>query len=220
MKPARLFLLLVYAACCCTAMAQNTESPATFFSFDFPGATNTQATAINIGGKIVGRYFSTDGVQHGFLLNGTQFKSIDVPGATLTDVDWINRYDQISGSYNTSDGKTHGYLLSKGLFTTIDYPGAQTTTAFGIGDNDDVVGIETGSDGVTHGYLLKHGTFSSINFPGATATLPTMVVGQRIVGGYFIGAARATATFFSAVWTQQAIWSVMSLLRTETSMVF
>lgn len=186
MKPVRLLVLLVFAACSCAAMAQNANQPATFFSFDFPGAINTQATAINIGGKIVGRYTSTDGVQHGFLLNGTQFKSIDIAGATLTDVTWINRYDQISGSYSTSDGNSHGFLLSPGVFTTINDPGAQSTLGFGIGDNDDVVGIAFPNN-VLQGYLLKHGTFSSITFPGATATLPTMVVGQRIVGGYFIG---------------------------------
>lgn len=190
MKPIGLFLLLVCAACSSTTMAQNALPPATFFSFDFPGATNTQATAINVGGKIVGRYFSTDGVQHGFLLNGTHFESIDVPGATSTDVTWINVYDQISGSYATSDGKTHGFLSSPGVFTTINKPGAPTTTiTFGIGDNDNVVGIDFDSKGVLHGYLLQHGTFSSVTFPGATATLPTMVVGQNIVGGYSIGTA-------------------------------
>jgi hypothetical protein len=168
------------------AMAQAAPPPATFFSFDFPGATNTQATAINVAGKIVGRYISTDGVQHGFLLNGTQFKSLDV-GATFTDVTWINRYDQISGSYNTSDGKTHGFVMSAGVFTTIDYPGAQTTLGFGVGDNGDVVGIAIDSNGVLHGYLLRHGMFSLVNFPGASSTLPAMVIGQTIVGGYFVG---------------------------------
>jgi hypothetical protein len=189
MKPVRLFLLLVCAACSCTAMAQNAKQPATFSSFDFPGATNTQATAINIGGKIVGRYTSKDGVHHGFLRTGTHYKSIDVAGATLTDVTWINRYNQISGSYTTSDCKSHGFVLSSGVVTTINYPGALNTYGYGIGDNGDVVGIEIRSNNVVHGYLLKGGTFSSINFPGATASLPTMVVAQRIVGGYFIGSA-------------------------------
>jgi len=168
-------------------MAQNEKQPAAFFPFDYPGATNTQATAINIGGKIVGRYTSTDGVQHGFLLNGTHYNSIDVAGATLTDVTWINRYGQISGSYTTSDGKNHGFVLSAGVVTTINYPGALGTFGFGIGDNGDVVGIEIRKNNVVHGYLLKGGTFSSINFPGATGSFPTMVVGSRIVGGYFIG---------------------------------
>jgi hypothetical protein len=196
MKRVRLCLLLACATLCSLALAQtgNTSGasqalpPATFFSFDFPGATNTQATAINIKGKIVGRYISTDGVQHGFLLNGTQFKSIDIASATFVDVTWINRYDQISGTYNTSDGKTHGFVLSPGVFTTFDYPGAQATFGFGVGDNGDIVGIAF-PKGVLRGFLLKHGTFISINFPGATATLPAMVVGQTIVGGYSIGTA-------------------------------
>ena len=189
------FLLFACMTLCCLAPAQTGASgssaavpPATFFSFDFPGATNTQATAINIKGKIVGRYISSDGVQHGFSLNGTQFKSIDVAGATFVDVTWINRYDQISGSYATSDGNTHGFVLSPGVFTTIDYPGAQTTFGFGVGDDGDVVGIAF-PNGVLKGYLLRHGAFSLITFPGADSTLPTMVVGQNMVGGYSIGAA-------------------------------
>jgi hypothetical protein len=70
MKQLRLFLLFACTTLCCLAAAQSGSSsgvsptvpPATFFSFDFPGATDTQATALNIGGKIVGRYVSTDGL--------------------------------------------------------------------------------------------------------------------------------------------------------------
>jgi hypothetical protein len=52
-----------------------------FVSFDFPGSTNTQATAITPSGEIVGRYFSSDGRQHGFVLSKGAFTSLDVPGA-------------------------------------------------------------------------------------------------------------------------------------------
>jgi len=145
MRKILISLLLGCITLCCLAPAQTAASgssaavpPASFFSFDFPGAINTQATAINIGGKIVGRYTSTDGLQHGFLLNGTQYKSIDIAGATYTDVTWINRYDQISGTYTSSDGSTHAFVLSPGVFTTIDYPGAQATLGFGVGDDGDV----------------------------------------------------------------------------------
>ena len=193
MRKVLISLLLACMTLCCLAPAQTGASrssapvpPATFFSFDFPGATNTQATAINIEGKIVGRYTSADGSQHGFLLNGTQFKSIDVAGATSTDVTWINRYDQVSGTYNTLDGSAHAFVLSPGVFTTIDFPGTQATLGFGVGDDGDVVGIAF-PNGLLKGYLVRHGAFSTLTFPGADSTLPTMAVGQRIVGGYFTG---------------------------------
>lgn len=158
-----------------------------FTSFDFPGAINTQATAITPSGDIVGRYFSADGREHGFLKSGGNFTSIDVPGAkTFTDLTWINPQGQIVGSYDSADGKTHAYLLSGGTFTTIDDPGAQTTIGFGIGANGDILGLEI-TNGILHGYLLDKstGNFSLIDFPGAQGTLPTMEAAGRIVGGYF-----------------------------------
>jgi hypothetical protein len=69
-----------------------------FSSFDFPGAIDTQATAITPSGNIVGRYTSSDGKQHGFLLASGKFRSIDFPGATATDVTWINPRGQIVGA--------------------------------------------------------------------------------------------------------------------------
>ena len=69
-----------------------------FVSFDFPGSTNTQATAITPSGEIVGRYFSSDGRQHGFVLNEGGFTSLDVPGASFTDAAWINSRGNIVGS--------------------------------------------------------------------------------------------------------------------------
>jgi len=154
-------------------------------SFDFPGAVNTQATAITPSGDIVGRDTSQDGVQHGFLRSGGKFRSIDFPGSSSTDVTWINPRGQIVGDYIGSDGKQHGLLLSAGKFTTIDYPNAQFTAAFGIGATGEVVGIQGDSAGILHGFLLRAGSFSSIDFPGATGTLPTMISAGRIVGGYF-----------------------------------
>jgi uncharacterized membrane protein len=156
-----------------------------FISFDFPGAIDTQATAITPTGEIVGRYTSADGMQHGFLLRAGQFTSIDFPDATLTDVSWINPNGQIVGGYHGPDNIMHGFLLSGGQFTTIDCPGAQSTVAYGISSTGDIVGVETDAAGVLHGFLLRGGNFSVIDFPGAMSTLPTMIIGRHVVGGYF-----------------------------------
>lgn len=161
------------------------ENPNTaFISFDFPGAVNTQATAITPTGQIVGRYITSDGVQHGFLLNNGKFKSIDIPNSTFTDVAWMNPTGAMVGTYTLSDGISHGFVLSAGGFTSFDYPGASATLGFGISPTGDVVGIEFDSDGSLHGYLLTHGRFSRLDFPGANATLPTMIIGGLIIGGY------------------------------------
>jgi hypothetical protein len=188
-------------------------------SFDFPGAIDTQATGITAFGAIVGRYISADGTTHGFLKVGNSFISIDFPGAVATDTTWINTEGQIVGSYNSADGRSHGYLLSDGKFTQIDYPGADSTTSFGISPSGDIVGLWSPAPGSLHGYLFSKGRFSTIDFPGALWTLPTMIVGDRIIGG--ISTLTSRLTGFSCkqeifkVSTAQAIpvyFSVVSIL--------
>jgi len=153
-------------------------------SFDYPGATNTQATGITPSGDIVGRYISADGAHHGFLLARGKFKPINFPGATLTDVNWIDPRGQIVGDYLDASGKGHGFLLMAGAFTTIDYPNAMWTDVFGIGANGDVIGIYGDSLGNIHGYLFRKANFTTIDVPGANGSLPTMIAAGRIVGGY------------------------------------
>jgi hypothetical protein len=155
-----------------------------FSSFDFPGAIDTQATAITPSGNIVGRYTSSDGKQHGFLLASGKFRSIDFPGATATDVTWINPRGQIVGGYVASDGRHHGFLLVGTRFTTIDYPDAQGTTLFGIGATGDIIGIQSDAGGSLHGFLLRGGSFTAIDVPGSAFTLPTVISAGRIAGGY------------------------------------
>jgi YVTN family beta-propeller protein len=161
---------------------------------NYPGAANTQATAITPAGEIVGRYFSSDGKQHGFILRGGQYAPVDVPTATnSTDVAWVNDRGEIVGTFGDAHG-AHAYALSKGKFTTIDYPGADpantATLGFGISNAGDVVGVEfVGGDFIRgHGYVFSHGAFSLIDYPGAVGTFPTMILdSNRIVGAYFGG---------------------------------
>jgi YVTN family beta-propeller protein len=162
-----------------------------FSSFDYPGATNTQAAAITTSGEIVGRYLSVDGRQHGFRLRHELFVSIDAPNASSTDVAWVNGRDDVVGSYSDANG-THAYVLSKGTFATINFPGSDpantTTLGFGISNAGDVVGVEfVGGDfSHGHGYLYSHGQFVLVDAPGAVGTFPTMIINPHyIVGNYF-----------------------------------
>src|SRR5208283_2654363 len=159
-----------------------------FVSFDFPGSTDTEATAITPSGEIVGRYFSADGRQHGFVLSKGVLSSLDVPGSVFTDAAWVNARGDIVGSYVLPGELGQGYVLSNGTFTTIDFPANGVDTAgFGISNAGDVVGV--GFDPTNflggRGYLFRHGQFTIIDFPGAQGTFPTMVIDSgRIVGAY------------------------------------
>jgi YVTN family beta-propeller protein len=167
----------------------STRHGASFESFDYPGSTNTQATAITPSGEIVGRYKSSDGRQHGFVLRDGVFASIDIPGASFTDAAWVNARGDIVGGYADSRGG-HAYVLSGGAITTIDFPSATPvcTAGFGISNAGDVVGVEFACNDFFHGhgYLFSRGQFTLIDVPGAVGTFPTMVIDStRIVGTYF-----------------------------------
>src|SRR5260370_16283690 len=62
----------------------STRHGASFETFDFPGSTNTQATAITPSGEIVGRYNGSDGRQHGFVLSDGVLTPLSVPRPTLS----------------------------------------------------------------------------------------------------------------------------------------
>ena len=158
-----------------------------FKSFDFPGAINTQATAITPSGLIVGRYNSPDGVQHGFMLRNGVYSSVDGPGATFTDVAWANAREDLVGGFNDSRG-SHAYVLSRGSFKIIDSPIAALPfiAGFGLSNGGDVVGVIFGDNFFQgRGYMFSQNAFTFINVPGAMGTFPTMALDPtRIVGTY------------------------------------
>ncbi len=175
------------------APAQNALSHNTFFTIDYPlaGVTNTEAVASTPSGIIVGNYYDSAGVQHGFMLKDRVFTSIDFPGANSSGVTWINDSGVIVGTYNSgSEMKVNTYILTGGTFTTINYPGDNTNTyGFGIDDADDIVGPECACNFTqATGFLYTYstGTFTLFSYPNAVGTYPTMTVDptKYIVGSY------------------------------------
>ncbi len=202
------------------AAAQDSQSAV---SFDYPGATNTQATAITPSGAIVGRYNSSDGVLHGFLLARGHFFSIDYPGAVYTDVTWINPGGEIGGGYGDVAGTLHGFVLRNGQFTRIDYPGAATSTVYGISAAGELIGVWTSTQNVLEGYLEKDGHFTDVVFPGATSTLPAMLADGILMGGYFIGPRaygfEIVEGIYKTIDCPGATWTFLSGIDPEGNMV-
>jgi uncharacterized membrane protein len=120
-----------------------------FTTIDVPGSSETEPSAINASGEIVGRYQGSDGAEHGFLdittiQNGVvsnNFITIDgpvvnpAPGhATFTFASAINASGQIVGHYydydtsnpqNPVQGPLHGFFRAiDGTITPIDVPPA------------------------------------------------------------------------------------------------
>jgi len=152
---------------------------------DYPGAIDTEATGITPSGEIVGRYISSDGFLHGFLLSKGNFYPINVPKALGESVNDINPSGQVVGAYLGQDGIVHGYVLRDRKYTTIDYPGASYTSCDGIGADGEIVGEESGQDGLIHGFLLdKKGMFTLVEYPGAPQSLLTQISAGRMIGDY------------------------------------
>src|SRR5262245_54952517 len=112
-------------------------------TIDFPGAVHTLALGINEAGEIVGRYISSDGNTHGFLLRAGVFTTIDVPGAIQTNIAGINSHGDIVGRHVTADNVSHVFVLSHSVFTTIDFPGATFTGGARSNNRGQIAGVYT-----------------------------------------------------------------------------
>jgi len=154
----------------------------------FPGAIRTGTIALNDRGDIVGDYFDSSLIRHGFLLKQGTFTTIDLPNSTFTEATAINNAGVVSGYFSDSNNVVHGYLLYRGVFTIYDFPGATATFAGAVNDELQVVGIYLDGSSNEHGYLLNHGTFTSIDYPGDVAGTEAIGINNRgeIVGD-FIG---------------------------------
>jgi len=177
---------------CATVALSATTQFIVFFDFPLSGVTNTEATAINPSGVVVGRYFTPDGHQHGFVLNNDAFRSLTVASSSPTDAAWINARGDIVGSYSSADGKGHAYVLRGSALTTIDFSADPNvnTTGFGISNAGDVVGVGFTSDFFHgQGYLFSQGQITVINVPGASGTFPTMILDDpKTIVGTYVGA--------------------------------
>ncbi|MGA9354182.1 MAG: hypothetical protein WBV46_10870 [Terriglobales bacterium] len=118
----------------------------TYASFDYPGATYTQANDVASAGEIAGYYLDSSGVYHGYLLSGGTYTSIDFPGSNFTIVTAINDAGTIAGVYcttseclSTSEGEV-GFVLSSGVFTTFAIPGEFSTFINDMNNNGVLLG--------------------------------------------------------------------------------
>lgn len=128
----------------------------TFTPIDLPDAYFTSAFGINNHGDIVGTYWDTKGIPHGFLYANGDFTTIDFPGAIGTVANGINNVGDIVGVYVDAAGILYGFLYVGGNFTAIDVDGASVTWPFGINNCGDIVGAYQDATG-SHGFLATQG---------------------------------------------------------------
>jgi hypothetical protein len=102
-----------------------------------------RARGINKKGVVVGLYFGSDGITHGFIVknNAVTVVTYPDPTATGTNLEGINADGDMTGSWNDASGFSHSFILSKDLstFTSIEPVGSADNQAWGINKSGEVV---------------------------------------------------------------------------------
>jgi hypothetical protein len=187
--------------------AHGQTPPTTFTSFDFPGATITEAFGINDDRYIVGSYCKDgDGgstcalasPSHGYVKKGDTFSKINFPKAFETEATGVNNYKLAVGLYDpvkvpAGTDKGFGYYCplpctAKGDFKKVSYPGATSTDLSAINSHNIMVGVysvNATAPIIDHGFLLSGIRFCSIDVPGGVDTNALGVnVNGDVVGSY------------------------------------
>ena len=147
-----------------------------FAAINFTGAKRIFPVGVSEANVIVGAYYDTAEVLHGFALKGKTVTTIDYPNAKHTACNHISpNGTAIVGYYSVSGGpNTLGFLWKNKKFTNIPGPlGSIATDAYGINDADVIVGEYKDSSSAHHGFILKGGKYTILNVPGAVDTRAT-----------------------------------------------
>lgn len=154
--------------------------------FDPPqSALLDEAIGVNAHGTIVGIYFDSSNVSHGYIYKGGTFTTIDSPGAAGTAAYDINLAGEIVGCWTDTGYLNHGYALKNGTFTDIEFPQAMSTCANTIDDKGDIAGTYHDGSNVAHGFLYRNGVFQTIDVPRASGTFINRLKNSgELVGSY------------------------------------
>jgi YVTN family beta-propeller protein/probable HAF family extracellular repeat protein len=180
-------LITVFVLAIVFGLMPLTLSAQQFITVSYPGSTYTYPTVINNRGEIVGYYFDSGGVFHGFTLLNGQYATLNVAGAADTFASGINDLGEIVGAY-VQNGTTHGFLFDGATYSTIDFPGSDYTALSGINNLGQIVGIyENAGFSVIHGFSFKAGVFTTIDFPGSNpSNYPNQVNNFGVIAGGYI----------------------------------
>lgn len=193
----RSLLALVFTLALAAAAAAQTPSSITTFSIPGAGTLAGQGTlpeAINANGEIVGTYYDSAGLVHGFIRSKTgTITSFDAFGGNQnrdTVANGVNLSGAISGDYlhclnlQCESVVSYGFLRSPvGRYNEIAAPGATGTIASAINDSSEVVGWWTDNSAKNHGYFWQSNVLTSFDVPGALSTEPFAVNASGEIAG-------------------------------------
>jgi len=189
-------------------------TPATkkFTDFSGPkGATSWYTGGMNDQGWIVGGYQDSNGVSHGFLLQGKKYTTLDVPTAAASYAYGINNKANVSLTWVNSSGAYEGslYNYSAKTYTTINVPGAgpDGSEASFINNQGDTTFWWFDSSGLLHGALCtncdsKGRKFYKFDYPKAAGgTYPNGINDRNSFVGEYQDAVNGPVSSFKAIFT-------------------
>jgi len=150
-----------------------------FSPVKIPGAQISYAYGVNNSGVIVGQYFDTKSMGHGFKLHSGTWTKIDPSGSTETICYGINSTGAIVGEYVDQSNSGHGFLYENGTFTKIG-EGSQSA-AGGINDQGDIVGDYLDSNGKQHAFLWDGQKYTQLDVPNAQGTGAVGINNQGVI---------------------------------------
>ncbi len=165
----------------------------TFTPVNFPGSSGTEATGINDKGEVVGLYFDSAGLTHGFSKIGTVYKKIDVTGHTNAVAWGVNNAGQITVYATNSAGAFDSYLKTGTVLKKINNPNEGTGSGQGTivhtpaPTTTDIDGTYYDSGGNEKGWLLHAGKYYDVVDPGGITRADGINDKHELVGRYGSG---------------------------------
>jgi hypothetical protein len=140
-------------------------------NIDHPDAINgTYCSNLNSGGNIVGYYYDSADVVHGFVHRDNTFIGVG-PGGAPSIAAGINDLGEIVGGYK-SNGIAHGFKWNGKIYKTLDVPGAVQTFAADINNSGQITFDWIDTDGNYQGAVLSGGKYTILKVPGAVQSVP------------------------------------------------
>jgi hypothetical protein len=158
----------------------------TITAIDVPGATSTEAVAINDFGVITGTFADANGV-HGFVRDvNANITPFDPPGSLGTSVFAINNGGKITGLFSVNQAEVGFLRRANGNFVTFgSIPGR--TWPLAINKHGVISGVFPGTD--TGGGFIRavNGTMTFVNVQGAQYTSCDAINDSGEVAGNWFG---------------------------------